>query len=103
MERPPFPEGPVLTRIADLDRKGVRRETVLRVRGARTVFLDRALLQHDFPRLQDDALDRAHPELRRLAGARRERAIEALLARWLEAHAGLISRPQAAQAVVNSP
>ncbi|HEV7518940.1 MAG TPA: hypothetical protein VGR07_21820 [Thermoanaerobaculia bacterium] len=103
MERPRFPEGPVLTRLADLDRPGVRRETVLRVRSARTVFLDRALLQHDFPRLEDDALARAHPRLRRLTGARRERAILDLLARWLAAHAGLISRPQAAQAVVNSP
>src|SRR5436305_8543173 len=102
MERPPFPEGPVLTRIADLDRKGVRRETVLRVRTARTVFLDRALLQHDFPRLRDDALDRAHPRLRRLTCDQRARAIHDLLARWLEAHAALISRPQAAQRVVNT-
>jgi hypothetical protein len=102
MERPPFPAGPVLTRLADLDRKGVRRETVLRVRTARTVFLDRALLQHDFPRLRDDALDRAHPWLRRRTGAGRERAIDDLLARWLEAHAGLVSRPQAAQKLVNT-
>ena len=99
----PLPGGPVLTRIADLDRQGVRRETALRVRTARTVFLNRALLQHDFPRLRDEALARAHPWLRRLPGERREEAIESLLARWLEAHAGLTSRPQAAQAVVNSP
>jgi hypothetical protein len=72
------------------------------VKTARTVFLDRALLQHDFPRLRDDALTRAHPWLRRLPEARREEAIQGLLARWLEAHAGLTSRPQAAQAVVNS-
>jgi len=102
MARPRFPEGPVLTRLSDLDRKGVRRETVLRVRSARTVFLDRALLQHDFPRLRDDALDRAHPWLRRLTDARRERAVQDLLARWLEAHAGLVSRAQAAQRKVNT-
>jgi hypothetical protein len=102
MERLPFPEGPVLTRLSDLDRKGVRRETVLRVRTARTVFLDRALLQHDFPRLRDDALDRAHPWLRRLTGDQREHAIQDLLARWLEARAALVSRPQAAQREVNT-
>jgi hypothetical protein len=96
-------EGPVLTRVADLDRSGVRRETVLRVATARPVFLDRALLQHDFPRLADAALLRSHPALRRLAGPKRDRAIEAILARWLVEHAALISRPQVEPNEVNSP
>jgi hypothetical protein len=98
-----FPAGPVLRRIADLDREGVRRETVLRVAGARVVFLHRALLQHDFPALGDEALARAHPGLRRKRGEERERAVSALLARWLVQHAALISRPQVTQTEVNSP
>src|SRR4051812_15929432 len=95
-------EGPVLTRVADLDRPKVRRETVLRVATARTVFLDRALLQHDFPRLGDAALLRSHPGLRRLSGPGRERAIESILARWLVAHAAVVSRPQVEPNEVNS-
>ncbi|HZF10285.1 MAG TPA: hypothetical protein VFE33_15960 [Thermoanaerobaculia bacterium] len=94
-------EGPILTRVADLDRQGVRRETVLRVAGARTVFLDRALLQHDFPRLGDAALRRSHPGLRRLHGERYDQAVEAILARWLVEHAALLSRPQVAPSEIN--
>lgn len=95
-------EGPVLTRVADLDRSGVRRETVLRVATARTVFLDRALLQRDFPSLGDAALLRSHPGLRRLSDPQREREIESILARWLVAHAAVVSRPQAEPNAVNS-
>ena len=99
----PFPTGPLLTRIADLERARVRREAVLPVAGARAVFVHRALLQHDFPCLRDAALERAHPGLRRLTGERRERRIEALLGRWLAEKAALISRSQVSQTEVNSP
>jgi hypothetical protein len=99
----PFPDGPLLRRLSDLDRARVRRETVLRVRGARVVFLDRALLQHDFPALRDEALARRHPALRRLSGEKHDRAVHSLLAHWLVDRAALVSRPQAAGAEVNSP
>jgi len=95
-------EGPVLTRVADLDRPKVRRERVLRVATARPVFLDRARLQSDFPQLREAALRRSHPGLRRLAGEAREREVEAILGRWLVAHAAVVSLAQAAQTELNT-
>ncbi|MFP5247800.1 MAG: hypothetical protein ACLGH0_13995, partial [Thermoanaerobaculia bacterium] len=61
---------------------GVSKETVLRIEGARVVFADHALLQHDFPQLR----------------GRRTKEIDT----WLLRNAALISTSQAAQTTVNT-
>ena len=99
----PFPPGPVLRRLETLAADGLAAELAVRVAGARTVLLDRALLQHDFPFLRDAALARREPALARLPEAARGRAVRARLARFLEDQAGLVSRRQAGQSAVNTP
>ena len=62
--------------------------------GARVVLANYALLQQDFPYLRDKSLVAAVPELRRLKGKARQRAIRQWLDRWLVCNAGFISRHQ---------
>jgi len=96
-----FPAGPLLRRIAELAADGLAAERAVRVAGARAALVDRALLQHDFPFLRAEALEGQDPVLRRLRGAARERAVEARLVRFLEEHAGFVSRRQARPSEAN--
>jgi hypothetical protein len=79
----PFPPGPLLREVEELDDRHLRVEKVLRLPAARVVFADHDLLRHDFPQLRD-----VEP---------------ATVDRWLLRHAAWISRPQAAQSRVNTP
>jgi len=68
---------------AELYDPAVQTESVLHVPGARVVFADYELLEHDFPELR----------------GRSATAIDA----WVVHNAALVSTPQAAQSAVNSP
>lgn len=70
-----FPAGPMLRTADELDDPGLVADAVRRVASARVIFVDHALLQHDFPELRDDDGDR-------------------LREAWLLAHAGVISEAQ---------
>lgn len=74
----------------ELDEPGLEAEVALRVEGARVAYLDEAALSRDFPWLAADAA--ASPGGR--AGFWRS---------WLLDRAAVVSRAQAAQAIVNEP
>jgi hypothetical protein len=74
---------PLPRTVFDLADPGIRPELALRVAGARVVFADYALLRRDFPQL---------------AYASRPAIDE-----WLLRNAAVLSQPQAAQEVVNTP
>ncbi|MDX1500770.1 MAG: hypothetical protein R3325_00290 [Thermoanaerobaculia bacterium] len=95
--------GPLLRAPDHLEDGGLRKEKVLRLEGARVVFADYGLLQHDFPHLRDRRLLEGHPRLRRLDIAARRGEIRKLLDIWLLRHAAVISRSQAGQTRVNTP
>ncbi|MDT7809655.1 MAG: hypothetical protein QOJ70_3468 [Acidobacteriota bacterium] len=97
-----FQPGPLLRHVDELEAKGVKCETILRLPRARVVFVNRAALQHDFPHLRDEALEAEHPELRALGGAAREQARREILSAWLSARCAFISRRQASQTLVNT-
>lgn len=82
------PRMPVLSRFEQLDDVGATEEQVVELREARVVFLDYALLQHDFPQLADLRPEREDHRAR----------IDA----WVLRHGAFISRAQAAQTDVNT-
>ncbi len=83
-------DGPVLRTVGELG-PGAVPEAVRRVRTARTVFVNHALLQHDFPELRDEVSGQAGPE-----GGEP-------LAVWLRENAAFVSSRQAEQSQVNTP
>jgi hypothetical protein len=93
--------GPLLRSVGELDDPGVRRERVSRVPGARVVLADYELLQHDFPELRDDALERAGLGLHH--GADRAAVRRRLIDEWLLERAAVVSQAQARQSTVNTP
>jgi hypothetical protein len=78
-----FPPGPVLRVVDEVDDRWMRADHVRRVPGARIVFVDHALLRHDFPGLA--------------AKTDEQRAD------WLLAHAAVISVAQTAHPAANTP
>jgi hypothetical protein len=88
-----FPAGPILRRIGDLDDEGLRPDRALRLRDARLVFADHALLQHDFPELRNAAL---------LAQGVPAADCDRFREEWLMDHAALMSVMQAGQEVTNN-
>jgi hypothetical protein len=98
-----FAPGPVLTSIGDLGQDGVVPETVLRVVGARVVYANYRLLQHDFPQLQEQVLEKEFPRLQSLKGTARQKAICNKIDEWLVRNTAFVSQSQARQSVVNTP
>jgi len=98
-----FASGPILSAIEDLDQSNVPSETVLRVAGARVVYANYTLLKHDFPQLQEAALEMEHPHLKTLQEAEKQQAICQLIDEWLLQHTAYISQNQANQTLVNTP
>lgn len=98
-----FPPGPLLTAIADLDQDGIQPESVIRVLGARVVYANYTLLQHDFPQLRETALEKEFPRLGSLKGSAKQRAVRHKIDEWLLRHTAFISQSQSRQSVVNSP
>lgn len=97
-----FPPGPLLRVIGDLDDEGASLDRARCVPGARVVFVNHEVLQHDFPSLADDALLRGRGTLRRLPRAARRDELRRLREDWLLAHAGIISTTQAEQTITNT-
>ncbi|MBC7777803.1 MAG: hypothetical protein H7246_20380 [Phycisphaerae bacterium] len=98
-----FAPGPILSTIEDLDQSGVIPETVLRVVGARVVYANYALLQHDFPQLRDRALEKEFPRLSALNGGEKQKAISHKMDEWLIRNTAFVSQSQAKQSFVNTP
>ncbi len=98
-----LPPGPLLRRIADLRTRDVRSETVCRLPHARVVFANYEWLQHDFPQLREENLERSHQELRGLAGADRRLAVRRRIDEWLLKNVAFISEKQSQQETVNTP
>ncbi|MFN0176539.1 MAG: hypothetical protein ACKVU0_18005 [Saprospiraceae bacterium] len=98
-----FSPGPLLRSIEELDQNSIKPETVWRVPEARIVYANYALLQHDFPQLQDPVLEKKYPLLTSLKGKAREEAIRGKVDDWLLRHTAFISESQANQTEVNTP
>jgi hypothetical protein len=98
-----FPSGPLLRGVDELDDPGLRPEPGWRLARARVVFVDVALLQHDFPALRPDALARRDPRLSRLDERRRRRAVRRLIERWVVERCAVVSQGQLDAATVNTP
>ncbi|MFN0213870.1 MAG: hypothetical protein ACKVT2_06400 [Saprospiraceae bacterium] len=98
-----FAPGPILSAIDDLDQSGVMPETVLRVVGARVVYANYPLLQHDFPQLKDAALEKEYPRLKSLEGNAKKKAISHKIDEWLVRNTAFVSQSQASQSIVNTP
>lgn len=99
----PFPEGPLLRDISDLEDPAVKDEPMRRIESARVVFANYALLQHDFPQLRDASLLRLHPELGQLSSGPRKDALREIIDKWLLRNAAYVSVPQVDQTEVNTP
>ncbi|MBC7777802.1 MAG: hypothetical protein H7246_20375 [Phycisphaerae bacterium] len=98
-----FAPGPILRAIEELDQDGVFPETVFRVASARIVYANYPLLRHDFPQLQDLALEKKFPRLAALKGISKQKAIAQKIDEWLLCHTAFVSQSQASQSVVNTP
>jgi hypothetical protein len=97
------PPGPLLRRVADLRTRNVRPERVCRLPHARVVFANYDWLQHDFPQLRDENLERSYNGLRGLNGADRRLAVRRRIDEWLLKNVAFISEKQAGQTAVNTP
>ena len=97
-----FSPGPVLTSIEDLDQDGGFHETVVRVIGARVVYANYDLLKHDFPQLQDDAMENEFPRLKSLKGNAKQKAHCHKIDEWIIRNTAFVSQRQAKQSVVNT-
>jgi len=98
-----FAPAAMLRAIKDLDQEGVTSETVLRVASARVVYANCALLQHDFPQLQDQVLELEFPRLKPLKGKAKQLAICQKIEEWMLRNTAFVSQSQAKQSVVNTP
>ncbi len=98
-----FAPGPILSVVEDLDQDGVFYETVLRVASARVAYVNYGLLQHDFPQLQEAALEKAYPPIKALSGAEKQKAICQKIDDWLLRNTAFVSESQARQSIVNTP
>ncbi|MES2797144.1 MAG: hypothetical protein V4683_14330 [Bacteroidota bacterium] len=98
-----FPKEPILTSIDNLEQDGVIPETVVRVVGARVVYANYKLLQHDFPQLQNEELENQFSSLKSLKGLAKKQAVYNKIDEWLIRNTAFISQSQANQSVVNTP
>jgi hypothetical protein len=97
------PPGPLLRRVADLRLKNVQPEKVYRLPHARVVFANYDWLQHDFPQLRDENLERSDVELHGLNGSDKRLAVRRRIDEWLLKNVAFISEKQARQEAVNTP
>ena len=97
-----FSEGPVLRSIEELEQKEIYKETVLATSGAEVIFANYELLQHDFPCLKTEALEKRHQELTLLTGLAKELMIRQKIEEWLIRHTCFVSENQASQTMVNT-
>lgn len=97
-----FSEGPILRSVDELMQGDVPSETVHAISGCEVVFANYALLQHDFPCLQTERLEQAHPELTHLTGRAKQLMIEQRIDEWLIRHTCYVSDNQAHQDIVNT-
>lgn len=98
-----FTKGPILTSIDNLEQDAVMPEKVLRVLGARVVYANYKLLQHDFPQLQNEELQNEFSGLKTLNGRIKQQAIYNKIDEWLIRNTAYVSLSQANQSAVNSP
>lgn len=98
-----FAPGPILTSIDDLDQKNVKAEKVIRVLGARVVYANYPLLQHDFPQLSDNVFLEVYPQLKKLEPKERQKIICQKIDAWMIRNAAFISERQTRQTDVNKP
>lgn len=83
--------------------QNVASDRVKRVKTARVVIADYALLQQDFPELRVEAILAREPALRRMSEQQQGQAIEQYIDEWIVGRAGVISEAQAKQTTVNTP
>jgi len=98
---PRLPNGPILHAIADLDEPAIVAEEIHHLPGARVVLADYDALQHDFPILRTEALERHNPELRDARGPNRDAHVRAIIDAWLLANAAFVSAAQVPGSAVN--
>lgn len=100
---PQQPEKPVLKTIQDLKRKETTIERVRRVTSARALLVNYALIQHDFPFLNEGNLTARFPHLLEISPAARMSEIHTIIDNWLVDNTAFVSLAQAGQNEVNSP
>ncbi len=98
-----FPGGPLLTHIDELQQTSVEKEKVRQIKGAKPLFVDHELLQHDFPEISLSRLEHDHPALKKLKGAVKDAAVKEKIESWLLDRTAYISENQASQEMVNTP
>ena len=97
-----FSEGPVLRSIDELMQGDIPSETVHAVAGCEVVFANYDVLQHDFPCLRLERLEKVHPELTLLSGRAKELMVKERIDEWLIRHTCYVSENQASQDMVNT-
>jgi hypothetical protein len=97
-----FSEGPILKSISDLKQGEVKSETVYATSGAEVILANYELLQHDFPCLRLDNLEKLHPELKVVTGKAKKMMIRDHIDDWLIRHTCFISEDQPKQEIVNT-
>lgn len=97
-----FSDGPVLKSISDLQQGEVKKETVYATSGAQVIMANYELLQHDFPCLRLDNLEKLHPELKVITGKAKVMMIRDHIDEWLIRHTCFVSENQTRQEYVNT-
>ncbi|MEL6864815.1 MAG: hypothetical protein AAFP19_10360 [Bacteroidota bacterium] len=98
-----FSKGPLLKGIGDIDQPDVLGERVFGISGARVVFANYPLLQHDIPILATQRLEKKYPGLRQLSPQKKRVALQQKIDEWLIENTAYISERQTQQSLVNSP
>lgn len=98
-----FSKGPILKSIDDLQQGEVKRETVLATSGAEVIMANYELLQHDFPCLRLDNLEKLHPDLKVVTGKAKKMMVRDVIDDWLIRHTCFVSENQTTQDYVNTP
>ncbi|MDF1695913.1 MAG: hypothetical protein P1U56_08785 [Saprospiraceae bacterium] len=99
---PKFSKGPILKSIKDLEQGEVKKETVIATSGAEVIMANYELLQHDFPCLKLENLEKLHPELKVVKGKAKKLIIRDLIDEWLIRHTCYVSENQTKQEYVNT-
>ncbi len=97
-----FSEGPILKSIEDLMQGEVKKETVSACSGAQVILANYELLQHDFPCLSLENLEKVNPELKAVTGKAKTLMVKDLIDQWLIRHTCFVSENQTTQEYVNT-
>lgn len=98
-----FSTGPLLHSIGQLEQQNIQKEEIIGFTGARIIYVNYKLLQHDFPQLRTAHLCDQFPKLKALRGKKQREAIQQRIEEWLIQNVSFVSTSQVMETRINSP